>query len=177
MKKTSWKYIVAACSACLFLFTASANAGLLTFDTLGTGESVIPSGYGGLQWDNFYSLDGLTYGQPSGYTPGVVSKSNVAYNGSGAPASIFVDQGSFTPVLAYLTAAWNDNLKVQVKGYLRGRLVLNRTYTLSATKPMLVVFGPRVDELDFSSSGGTAHSAYHTDPGYQFAMDNLLVLP
>ena len=176
MKKLIRKYVAATCGVCLFLFTLSANAGLLTFDTLGD-RSPIPSGYGGLEWNNLYALDGLTYDVPSGYKPGVVSKSNVVYNGGGSPASIYVSNGSFTPVLAYLTAAWNDNLKVQAKGYLRGRLVFNRTYTLSATKPLLVVFGAKVDELDFSSSGGTPHLAYGASPGYQFALDNLLVLP
>jgi hypothetical protein len=172
MKKMTWKNIVAgnlvaaACGACLFLLTLPAHAGLLTFDTLGNLDVAIPNGYGNLLWDNFNSLDGAHYYRTSGYLYGVKSKNNVAFNSYGEPASIFVESGSFTPVMAYMTAAWTDKLKLHVQGYLRGRLVLNRTYTLSTTKPLLVVFGVKVDELDFSTSDTS-----------QFVMDNLLVAP
>ena len=162
MKTTSWKYIVAACSACLLLFTALANAGLLTFDTLGSSESPIPNGYGNLQWDNMYTLDAVTYDTPSGYQVDMVSRSNVAFNASGEPASIFVNSGSFKPVMAFVTAAWDNGLQLQVKGYLKGKLVRNHTFTLSTMRKSVITFGNvRVDELDFSTNWGS-----------QFSMDN-----
>jgi hypothetical protein len=179
MKKQSWKYFVGrkliatACGAGLLLFTGmSASAGLIAFDTLGDGDA-IPSGYSKLQWDNFSTLDAVAEGA-SGYRAGMISKKNVAYNRYGEPASIYVKNGSFKPVMAFMTAAWNDNLEVQIDGYLKGRLVFSHTYILSATKPTLIVFGgARVDTLDFTSSGGTYHGYY--GHGEHFAMDNLLV--
>jgi hypothetical protein len=178
MKRPSWtyptikKHITTACAAGLLLFTLSASAELITFDTLGDGDP-IPAGYSRLQWDNFSTLDAVTEGT-SGYLAGMKSKRNVAYNRYGSPARIYVGlNGSFTPLTAYVTAAWNDNLQLQVEGYLRGRRVFSRTYKLSATKPTIIKFGLRVDELYFTSSGGTNHG--YGGGGTHFAMDNLQV--
>jgi hypothetical protein len=178
MKTMSLKNIAAACGACLFLFTLSANAGLITFDNLpnSTGGVGVPSGYGGLEWDNFYCVNGLTNEyNPSGYKAGVVSKNNDVFNGYGESAEIYVDQGLFILNSACLTAAWNDNLQVQIRGYLRGRQVYNRTFTLSATKPTTIRLGMVADDVEFSSFGGTPHSAYG-DGGEHFVMDNLNVI-
>lgn len=186
MKKTSWKKIAAACGVCLFLFTMSSQAGpasfkfgveLATFDSLGSEEGAIANGYGSLNWANFYSLDGVNYGEPSGYEAGVISSNNVAFNAYGYPAAIYSDNYAFMLKSAYLTAAWNDNLHVQVKGYFLGRLVYTRTYILSATTPTLVKFpSALVSEVDFIASGGTP---YYDGDATHFAMDNLsyTVLP
>src|SRR5450759_2874870 len=89
---------------------------LITFDDL-SGSLAVPVGYNGLTWNNFYCLDGVNYsGAGSGYNAGVVSPSNVAYNGYGNPASIS-SAGSFNLLSAYLTAAWTSNLHVEVMGY------------------------------------------------------------
>ncbi len=165
MNNLNLKYVVAACSACLLLFTASAGARLITFDSLGNSEAPIPGGYGNLQWDNIYTLNAVTYGTASGYQVDMVSRNNVAFNADGAPASIFVNSGSFKPVMAFVTAAWDDGLKLQIKGYLKGKLVLNRTFTLSTMRKSVITFGNvTVDELDFS-----------TDLESQFSMDNLII--
>ena len=118
--------------------TASSNAtltvvagtpGLITFDDL-TGTSLpVPAGYDNLTWSNFYYLNGVAYGQPSGFAAGVVSTNNVAYNNGGAPAAIS-SSAPFTLVSAYLTAAWNDNLQVEVQGYNGATLSYDNTYTL-----------------------------------------------
>ena len=178
MKKLSWKNIAAVCGACLFLFTMPAHAELINFDVFNTSTNdvMVPDGYDNLQWDNFYTTDGATFGG-SGYHAGVISKNNVAYNSYGDPADIFVASGSFKHVMAFFTAAWNDNLQLEIKGYLNGRLVFNKTFTLSATKPTPIVFGVRVDTLDFRSYGGTPHLAYHNTSHYQFAMDSFIVNP
>jgi hypothetical protein len=174
MKKLNWKcptvkkMIVAACATGLLLFTMAAGTGLLNFDDLpnDTEGLVVPPGYGNLQWDNFYSLDGVHFPGTTGYTTGVVSKNNVIINGYGLPASIYanVKGGNFTPLTMYLTAAWTDKVQAQINGYLRGRLVLSRSYTLRTTKPTLIKLGVKVDELDFSTSDSS-----------QLVMDNLLI--
>jgi hypothetical protein len=169
MKRQNWTYLTmkkfaaAVCAAGLLLFTMSAGAGLITFDSLGNAEAPIPDGYAQLQWDNFYSLDGVHYG-PSGYQRGVISRDNVAFNASGNPASISTPGGFFTPYTAYVTAAWTDRLVLTVKGYYRGRPVLNRSYILRTTKPTLIKFGVKVDQLVFSTSNNS-----------QIAMDNLQI--
>jgi hypothetical protein len=185
MKKSNWtclpikKYIATVCASSLLSFTLSAGAGLIAFDELPnttTGLSVPPS-YQQLVWSNFGYVNGVDcYLNPSGYQKGVKSRNNVVYNSGGAPASISVGPGgSFVPLSAYVTAAWNDNLQMQVEGYLRGRLVFSMTYKLSATKPTPIKLGGRkVDELVFTSFGGTPHSGY-PGSGEHFALDNLQV--
>jgi hypothetical protein len=167
------KYVATVCAIGLLWFTMAASASLITFESLGF-DVPIPAGYGSLQWENFYSLDATAVG-PSGYLAGMISKTNVAFNADGNPARIYVGRGgSFTPLTAYATAAWNDNLKLQVEGYLRGRRVFNVTYKLSATRPTLIKLGGlKVDELIFTSSGGTNHG--YGSGGTHFAMDNLQV--
>jgi hypothetical protein len=184
MKKSNWtclsikKYIATVCASGLLSFTLSAGAGLITFDELPntTAGLWVPPSYQQLVWSNFGYVNGTDYSSnPSGYQRGVVSRHNVAFNSGGTPASISVGPGgSFVPLSAYVTAAWNDNLQLQVEGYLRGRRVINRTYKLSATKPTIIKFGVRVDQLVFTPSGGTPHSGY-PGIGSNFALDNLQV--
>ena len=105
------------------LCAVAAQATLLTFDDIDDSEVPIANGYGGLNWDYFYVLDAVHYyGNPSGYQNGVVSPDNVVYNASGYPASMLVSSPAlFHLNSAYLTAAWNDGLTVQVLGERQGR--------------------------------------------------------
>jgi hypothetical protein len=145
----------------------------LTFDDLGNFVNV-PNGYGGLNWNYFQTLDAVNYTlNPSGYEAGMVSASNVLWNTS-SPASI-TNANPFNLYSAYLTAAWNDNLQVEVQGYSSGTLIYDNTYTLSATNRMLINFNYLdVTEVDFYASGGTPHPGY-SGSGTLFAMDNVNV--
>jgi len=150
-----------------------------TFDDLSetTAGLPVPVGYRGFTWNNFYYLDGIHYGTPSGYTPGVVSTNNVGFNAGGSPANITSTNGShFNFISAYLTAAWNDNLQVEAQGYVGGVLTYDQTYTLSATTPTLIIFDYLgVTKVNFISSGGTPHLAYGSSSATQFAMDNVTI--
>ena len=191
MKKLNWKYaaagrwIVLACATCLLLFTMSTQASpakikfgkeLLKFDDI-SNYSAVPSGYGVLDWNNFYALDAVNYyDNPSGYEAGLKSANNVLFNSGGYPASISSSGYAFVLNSAYLTGAWNDNLQVQVQGYFLGKLVYTKTYTLSAVKPTLVTFPSQlVSEVVFTSFGGTYHSAYSPYSGEHFSTDNVTV--
>ena len=153
--------------------TVLAQPTLVTFDDL--AGSTIPVGYNGLNWVNFGCLDGINYsGNPSGYQAGVVSPNNVIYNHGANPASI-ANPAPFNFISACLTAAWNDNLQVEVKGYTNGTLIYDNTYTLSAAAPTLIQFNySGVNEVDFNSFGGTRHPGYSSS-GKQFVMDNVTV--
>jgi Immunoglobulin domain len=148
---------------------------LVTFDNLSGSSGQVPDGYNNLTWGNFYCLDGLTYGQPSGYTAGVVSSPNIVYNGYGSPAAIS-SVAPFDFLSAYLTAAWNDNLHFELKGYNGNTLVYDNTYALNAATPTLIRFNYLgVTSVQFLSSGGTLHPGYGGN-GEQFVMDNVNVL-
>jgi hypothetical protein len=156
------------------LIVETGSLGLITFDSLTGTELPVPAGYSNFTWNNFYYLDSLTYGVASGYEAGVVSDPNIAYNGYGTNATM-TSAAPFTLVSAYLTAAWLDNLQLEVQGYNGGSLIYDTTYTLSATTPTLLTFNySGVTEVQFISSGGTVHSGYGGS-GEQFVMDNVSV--
>src|SRR5437867_8276643 len=67
----------------------TANAALVSFDDFSTGSdyTLIPNGYGGLQWYNFGAFNGLARPVTEGYRTGTISPSNVGFNLGGMPAS------------------------------------------------------------------------------------------
>ena len=156
-----------------------AHADLITFDdpvALPGTFGVIPNGYAGLNWGNFFYIEGAL-NNPSGYNNGTVSSPNVAFN-SGNPATFSVGSGTFTLNNFDITAAWNNGLNVQVTGLLNGVLQDITTFTIDSTSPTFVTLNwSNINEVDFVSSGGTnAGFAGAADAGNsftQFALDNV----
>jgi hypothetical protein len=170
--------------ACLYFTSAGmafgATSVTITFDDLAppwdgsTYEGPIPNGYDGFQWNNFYVMDAALLGAVNGYKNGMVSANNVAFNAAGNPAMF--SAGSFDLNSAYLTAAWNDGLQVEVQGFVGTTLTYDNTYTVNTTGPTLLDFNYLgVDEVSFISSGGVPNGNYLGGPGTQFVMDNLAV--
>jgi hypothetical protein len=152
--------------ATLFLAGGLASAATINFDDLadpGPGASIlIPNGYGGLDWNNFWYLNGDTYTDPIAYHTGVVSPHNVAFNGFGDQA-IFSD-GDFTLNSAYFTSAWEDNNVMTVRGFHLGTLLDTLQVVLNRQGPTFVTFNwAGVDQVVFDTSN------------YQMAMDDLTI--
>lgn len=145
---------------------------VIGFDDLPVTGFIVPAGYHLLNWSNMNYVNGVL-DTPSGYAAGVVSSSNVVYNGNGDNAAISGELFDFRS--AYVSAAWNDNLQFKAQGYIHGTKVYDQTNTLSATSPTLINFDfYGVDQVILASSGGTPHAGY-AGSGTQFAMDNLSV--
>ena len=176
MNKSRSKFlsaVVASVAALGCSISHQANATLLTFDDMAAYAAPV-NGYGGLNWNNFYTIPGATYPN-SGYASGTVSPGNTLYNADAAPAA--VSDGKFDLNSAYLTAAWNDGLQVRAVGKLSGSTVYDNIFTLSATAATLVNFGYLgIDEVIFNPFGGSPHAAYaNFGAGTYFAMDNITV--
>jgi hypothetical protein len=157
------------------LTTLAQDVQTLTFDGLpapGTYASPVPAGYGGFQWNNFNYLNGADF-VASGYQNGVVYGENVAFNGAGNSA-LFNNSRVFDLDSGWLTAAWNDDLSVEVQGFAGSTRVYDNTFILNATAPTQIVFNYlQVDSVEFISSGGINHS--YDGSGTQFVMDNVTV--
>jgi hypothetical protein len=103
---------------------------------------------------------------------------NVAFNLFGQPASI-TSPTPFSFFAAFFTAAWRDNLLIDVKGYRNGVLLYDKSFTVNSTGPTFETFSfPGIDKLTFTSSGGTVHGYVPLKPAShppltQFAMDDL----
>jgi len=149
---------------------------LINFDDLLGSQRAVATGYQNMTWSNFFFLDALALDQSNGYTAGVVSVPKVAYNADGAPATMSAS-APFAFLSAYLTAAWNDNLQLEVLGYNGDSLSYDNIYKLSATTPTLIAFNyVGVTSVQFISSDGTPHPGYNGS-GAQFVMDDLTVIP
>lgn len=170
----------------LFLYFAFANAlfaqtsELLTFDDLPGASSsgpflYVPAGYGGLQWYNFCPLNGTDWPGASGYKNGVVSPDNVIFTPYGTSGS-FSSTTGFDLNYAYLTAAWNNGMQVEVEGFAGDILTYDNTYTVNATGPELINFDYLdVTSVDFITSGGVNAGFLNGGNGTQLVMDNLSV--
>lgn len=172
MKRKIVSCLVGTAMASLSL---GATATPLSFDDVTTGNMAALGGYGGLEWsDNFYAAKASVLG--GGYTAGLQSGAYVAFNAYSSAVSFSADD-PFTFESAYLTAAWNDGLTLDIKGYLGSAEVQSLTLLLSATTPTFALLNwSNVDRVSFASHGGTHHAGYG-GAGTAFVMDNLTLTP
>lgn len=175
---------------------AIAQGQTITFDDVNTTPvppsplcqyPLLPNGYHGLNWDNFYVLKGSGYVDvnpligythclpPSGYWTGVVSSPNVAFNNGGDPAEVGVSSGNtFTFNSVYMTSAWRDGLNVLVQGYHGATLLYHQLLVVNTYAPTLEVFNwTGVDAVWFTPSGGDP--SYYIGDGTYVAIDDLTV--
>src|SRR6185295_13979242 len=140
--------IFSICLASIGAVSAGGADVVLTFDELPTRTGFppgpfydpIPDGYGGLYWGNFGVIRPVGLVPEYGYVTGMISASNVAFNLSGDPASIYLPAGSFDLVSAYLTAGTQDELNIRVQGFAGAALLYDNTYTVTQAGPTLVHF-------------------------------------
>jgi hypothetical protein len=161
---------------------------LVTFeDTNTAAEQPLYNGYAGLNWQNVETMNTnwwLQDGNPvNGYVNGAVSPPTVAWvpaDGSSGIATATISSSTpFAFTSADFTAAWNDNLKLQITGYLDGQLVGSQTVTVNPSAPSLVNLNfAAVDTVQLNASGGTRDPAFPTagldpPPSPQFVIDNV----
>jgi len=149
---------------------------MLNFDDITsqvTEDVVIPDGYGGLNWDEFGVIH-KDFWDNDGFENGTVSGNYVAFNRHAAAASTYNE--SFDFVGAYLTAAWNNGLNIDVEGFLGPTLLYSTTVTVDTTGPTWFDFDyTGIDKVVFTSYGGT--NAGLDGNGTHFAMDNFTFIP
>jgi hypothetical protein len=144
--------------------TGAGNAQeLFTFDDVSIVDYVImPNGYGGLGWNNFF----VQYAPavPGAFDAGVVSSPNVAFNGLGDPAW-FSSSSPLTLDSAYFTSVYASEDQLTVQGFSGGTLLYNNTYTIYHDAITLINFDyTDVDSVHFSTSAGAL-----------FTMDNMTI--
>lgn len=160
--------------AAALVLIGPASAKVVTFDNL-TGEGLIPKGYAGLHWSSeFFYLDGETYPvSGTGYTNGVVSPPNVAYNGSGINVS-FSRKTPFDLDSFDITSAWRNGMSVTVTGKLDGVTVDSTTFKINISGPTLETFDwDDINDVSFHAFGGKSPFGPHH--GRIFVLDNLTI--
>ncbi|MGA1870495.1 MAG: PEP-CTERM sorting domain-containing protein [bacterium] len=156
-----------------------ANATVLTFDdiTTATGYTSINNyvtGYGGFMWDqDWYLMHTPSYSpQSSGYISGTASGDYILFNAYASVVSI--NDADFDFNGAYLTAAWNTDLNIRVRGFDDGVQIYEQIVTTDTNGPNWFDFDfLGIDQLEFYSYGGI--SAGIGGSGEHFAMDDFTV--
>jgi hypothetical protein len=149
---------------------AATHLQTINFDDINLGSQpyeLIPSGYAGLNWgSNFYVLDSQQAPYlGTGYDNGTMSGSQVAFNGSGLPASFSALSGTLNFFGAYLTSAWLATDTVEVMGLRAGATVFDQTVTITKDTAKLFQFNfSNVDTVKFVSQGNS-----------QIAFDNVQI--
>lgn len=159
-----------AAAALLTVAAGPAQAQTLDFEDLhGSGVGAMPAGYGGFQWNNFFTID-RGYYTNSGYNN---MDGRVGILNGFAGLAITSQAGAFDFHSALIGAAWNDGLTVRVEGLLGGMSVFNAALVVNTNAAQNFVFGwTNIDELRFTSSGGTWNSNLD-GTGEHFMMDNM----
>jgi hypothetical protein len=147
-------------AALLGSFASPAMATTINFDSL-SPTGLISGPYQGLNWFNVAVENGVQ--GVSGYSNGIVSAGNAAYNGSGTLAAIYVNTGTFTFNSAFFTGAFgSENVVVSDdKGD-------SSVFSVNSASPTLEVFNwTGVKEIDINAQ----------NPGFktQVVFDNVVV--
>jgi len=155
--------------------------------------------YKGLTWGNFEIANTRIikniYGN-NGYYNGTVSANNVAYNSWANDANISSVK-PFNFKSAYLTAAWNSDLNITVKGYKDNTLKYTKSVIVGQLHPTKIDFDfDDIDLVVFHSEGGTqgiyktksttenknsslvnisTNDIHAQGAGEHFAMDNVVI--
>ena len=165
------------------LGVSPAAAVTITFDDLtdtsnGNGGTQIPNGYQGLNWSNWYVLNGPDYTSlygPNGVNNDTDASPNLAFNRFGTAAD-FSSTSTFTLGSAAFTAFWNNNLSLQVIGKLNGTVEDSVTFSAQTTGPITEIFNwSDINEVFLNSSGGA--SAGYGSSNTQVALNNLIITP
>ncbi len=157
--------------ATAILIAVPSRAEIIDFDDLAGDGELVANGYGGLQWENFHSLDPLIDMPMSGYNFAVTSGRNVVYSASDVFATIG-GLSNKTLDFGYFTAAYNDGLTISAHGYNGDLLIHQSNFEVTTTDPTRFDFGWNgITRVVFSSSGGT--DQMFDMSGTNFAIDDL----
>ena len=189
--------------------SAPAQSELITFDDLttdyyfhndgvhltNTAAVAVPDNYGGLDWKNFFAVDGQNWqaslGQfGAGFRSGAVSPNNEAvtfplYTNAPSGASTLDNActaadissaNNFNLVSGYFTALYCNDLNLEVQGFNGANLLYDQTYVLQYNDPLFLQFNfDDVTDVHLISSGGVMGDTADGIALETYALDNLTV--
>ena len=170
-----------AIASTISLMSLSANAQLLDFDDLNTNSGSIYSNFTSYQGYDFTggAILHKDYHKVSGYHNGTISGNNTLFSYFENDITITKTGGGlFDLTSAYMTAAWENGLSVNVSGWLNGQkvnsidLVLNTSSPANATQFNFA----GVDKITFAYTKA-GNSAGLPGGGHHFVIDNLTLNP
>jgi Ca2+-binding RTX toxin-like protein len=164
MRNVKWSARHDADAPFLALVQEPSSLATVDFEGFALPDSSSAGRYGqftrhfGMDWRNFFALRPSGSSGSGGYPVGVVSGTNVGFNGYGQAGSV-ADTTDFDFHSVYMAAAFVDNLKVTVSGYDDGALVYSTTVRLSTSSAKFFEFDfDSIDRLVFDAGNlGNSH--------------------
>lgn len=156
---------------------SATQATVINFDDLPAADAdIIQEGYGGFNWgDNFMTSVAYIHKNTlpgTGFATGVVSGNYAAFNNFATTSTITGELFDFNG--AYLTAAWNEGLQIEVTGFLNNLSLFSKTVTVGTQQAQWFDFDfTGINQLSFRSWGGTPHNP--NEGGEHFVMDNFTI--
>ena len=155
----------------------STQAAVITFDDLPATElDAIPEGYNGFTWGESF-LTNVSYVHKNtlpgtGFETGVVSGDYAAFNFLATTSIISGAQFDFNG--AYLTAAWNDGLNIEVTGFLNNLALFTKTVVVNTQQAQWFDFNfLGINSLSLRAWGGTSIDGPQGNDF--FVMDNFTI--
>lgn len=157
---------------------------IITFEDIPTSQyQAIPDGYRGFDWSLFFNVMNADATYPlyeTGYTNGVVSGVNVAYNSLEQDVSMTRQEGKdFDLIGLYLTAAWREDVSVRMQGLRDGLVVYEETVQIDPYAPTWFQLDfLDIETLAFHSEGGVDvnFGEGNTLNGPHFVLDDVTVM-
>ena len=165
--------IATVSTAAISLSILSANpaqAATITFDNVTNSQlDLIGNQYEGFNWTNFGVIKDGFYNN-SGYNNGIVSGEYTGFNAWGQTATVSSNT-LFDFNGAFLAAAWNNGLNIQVDGFRDGLNLFSKTVRVDTDAATWFDFNfLDIDRVSFTSFGGT--DAGLDAGGNQLVIDN-----
>ncbi len=147
----------------LFYISESLRISTVTFDRFSQWKittGTIPNGYAGFNWENaFYMLEScVTESHPfNGFANACKhGRKSMAFNGRGAPLSIFLSNQGKTFGLHSFEAIsiYHENFKLSITSYRSNDVFDTKTIILTKNYPILIeIDWEQIDRIKFSSAG------------------------
>ncbi len=142
-----------------------------------TGEyTQIPNGYKGLNWQNFWALNTVSYPNDSGYKNANTSGEYIAFNFEDDQPAEITSPNPIVLKSFSITSGWCVGLSATIQGSLQGNVKYTASFAPTPYAPLLVTMGAApynqpVDRLVFTASGG--YTVFPGGYGSHIAVDDL----
>lgn len=156
---------------------ASSASAQLSFDDITATPFSFVSTYGGLNFNNAHVNNPLAwYGSPAaagGFYTALSSGSYVMAN-NGGNALTLSSASAFNLAGGNFAAAWMTGLNLNAAGYLNGNQVYNQNFNLDWNVSQFLALNMNgVDQVVFTSTGGTPGAGFPNGVNHSFVMDDL----
>ena len=163
-------------TVCVFAISSLGWAEVINFNNLPGDGSMVPNGYDGFNWSNFYDmtmkgiLDPSANLPPGGSPP--MGNLNFAFDHAGSASTFSSGIGTFSFQSAWFESMRTTPMTLEVEGVLNGAVVASKIVVLTGGAPPLQTFDwSGINEVRFIPIA----TATNTPGAAQFLLTNVVI--